>query len=74
MTSVYSTEYQMVIKVLREARVAGHITQEELGKALGRPQSFIAKVENGERRLDIVEFVHLCRLVDLDPVNIINKL
>lgn len=74
MTSVYSTEYQMVIKVLREARVAGHITQEELGKALGRPQSFIAKVENGERRLDIVEFVHLCRLVNIDPINIINKL
>lgn len=61
MTSVYSIEYQMVIKALREARVAGHITQDELGKALGRPQSFIAKVENGERRLDIVEFVHLCR-------------
>ena len=74
MTSVYSIEYQMVIKALREARVAGHITQEELGKALGRPQSFIAKVENGERRLDIVEFVHLCRLVGSDPVSIINKL
>ncbi|HEM7930827.1 TPA: helix-turn-helix transcriptional regulator [Citrobacter braakii] len=74
MTSVYSIEYQMVIKALREARVAGYITQEELGKALGRPQSFIAKVENGERRLDIVEFVHLCRLVGIDPVSIINKL
>ncbi|EBJ1007633.1 XRE family transcriptional regulator [Salmonella enterica] len=74
MISVYSTEYQMVIKALREARVAGHITQEELGKALGRPQSFIAKVENGERRLDIIEFVHLCRLVGIDPVSIINKL
>lgn len=74
MTSVYSIEYQMVIKALREARVAGHITQEELGKALGRPQSFIAKVENGERRLDIVEFVHLCQLVGIDPVSIINKL
>ncbi|AXC87614.1 XRE family transcriptional regulator [Salmonella bongori] len=74
MTSVYSIEYQMVIKALREARVAGHITQEELGKALGRPQSFIAKVENGERRLDIIEFVHLCRLVGIDPVSIINKL
>ncbi|ECC1695025.1 XRE family transcriptional regulator [Salmonella enterica subsp. salamae] len=74
MTSVYSIEYQMVLKALREARVAGHITQEELGKALGRPQSFIAKVENGERRLDIVEFVHLCRLVGIDPVSIINKL
>ncbi|MEN0616582.1 helix-turn-helix transcriptional regulator [Klebsiella indica] len=57
MTSVYSIEYLMVIKALREVRVAGHITQEEPGKALGRPQSFIAKVENGERRLDIVESV-----------------
>lgn len=74
MTSVYSIEYQTVIKALREARVAGHITQEELGRALGRPQSFIAKVENGERRLDVVEFVHLCRLVNIDPVSIINKL
>lgn len=74
MTSVYSVEYQTVIKALREARVAGHITQEELGRALGRPQSFIAKVENGERRLDVVEFVHLCRLVKIDPVSIINKL
>lgn len=74
MTSVYSVEYQTVIKALREARVAAHITQEELGRALGRPQSFIAKVENGERRLDVVEFVNLCRLVKIDPVSIINKL
>lgn len=74
MTSVYSIEYQMVIRTLRDARIAGHITQEELGKALGKPQSFIAKVENGERRLDIVEFVHLCRLIGIEPVSIINKL
>ncbi|EAP9194289.1 helix-turn-helix transcriptional regulator [Salmonella enterica] len=74
MTSVYSNEYQMVIKALREARVAGHITQEDLGRALGKPQSFIAKVENGERRLDVVEFVYLCRLVSVDPVSIISKL
>ncbi|HCL5335706.1 TPA: helix-turn-helix transcriptional regulator [Salmonella enterica] len=74
MTSVYSIEYQMVIRALRDARVAGHITQEDLGRALGKPQSFIAKVENGERRLDVVEFVYLCRLVSVDPVSIISKL
>lgn len=74
MTSVYSVEYQMVIKSLRDARIANHITQEELGRAIGRPQSFIAKVENGERRLDIVEFVHLCRLINIEPIDVINKL
>ncbi|HCA3582013.1 helix-turn-helix transcriptional regulator [Enterobacter hormaechei] len=74
MSSVYSKEYQMVIRTLREARIANHITQEELAKAFGRPQSFIAKVESGERRLDIVEFVKLCRLINIDPASILGKL
>jgi transcriptional regulator with XRE-family HTH domain len=47
MTSVYSTEYQLVIKILRDARIEKGITQAKLAEALGRPQSFIAKVENG---------------------------
>ncbi|QHQ18310.1 helix-turn-helix domain-containing protein [Pectobacterium parmentieri] len=74
MASIYSDEYQRVIKALREARVAKGITQESLAQALDRPQSFIAKVENGERRLDIVEFIHLSRLLSLDPISIINKI
>ena len=49
MTSVYSTEYQLVIKTLRDSRIEKGITQAKLAEALGRPQSFIAKVENGER-------------------------
>ncbi|MEK9494967.1 helix-turn-helix transcriptional regulator, partial [Photorhabdus sp. P32] len=51
MVSIYSDEYQIVIKALREARIAKGVTQENLAQALDRPQSFIAKVENGERRL-----------------------
>ncbi|AIA69513.1 conserved hypothetical protein [Pectobacterium atrosepticum SCRI1043] len=72
MTSVYSDEYQIVIKALREARIAKGITQGSL--ALDRPQSFIAKVENGERRLDIVEFIHIAHLLSLDPASIIAKI
>lgn len=74
MTSVYSDEYRMVIKALRDARLASQITQESLARSLGKPQSFIAKVENGERRLDIVEFVHFCRLLHINPISIISKL
>ncbi|GKW36356.1 helix-turn-helix domain-containing protein [Pectobacterium carotovorum] len=74
MASVYSDEYQIVIKALREARIAKGITQGNLALALDRPQSFIAKVENGERRLDIVEFIHIARLLSLDPANIIAKI
>lgn len=74
MASIYSDEYQRVIKALREARIAKGVTQESLAQALDRPQSFIAKVENGERRLDIVEFVHLARLLSIDPIRIIDNI
>ncbi|MEB7884350.1 helix-turn-helix domain-containing protein [Serratia fonticola] len=74
MASIYSEEYQMVIKALRKARIAKGITQESLAQALDRPQSFIAKVENGERRLDVVEFVHISNLLSLNPVSVIEKI
>ncbi|MCW2483707.1 helix-turn-helix transcriptional regulator, partial [Candidatus Symbiopectobacterium sp. NZEC135] len=54
--------------------IAKCITQENLARALNRPQSFIAKVENGERRLDIVEFIHIARLLAVDPSSIIEKI
>ncbi|MDU6683108.1 MAG: helix-turn-helix transcriptional regulator [Enterobacteriaceae bacterium] len=66
MASVYSEEYQLVINALKNASKARGITQAQLAEAFGKPQSFIAKVENGERRLDVVEFVHLARLVGVD--------
>lgn len=74
MASVYSDEYQRVISALKNARKAQGITQAQLAEALGKPQSFIAKVENGERRLDVVEFVHLARLVNVDTCKILNEI
>ena len=74
MTSIYSNDYQLVIKALRDARIACGITQQEVASAFGRPQSFIAKLESGERRLDVVEFVRLCRLLNIEPASILNKL
>lgn len=74
MASVYSDEYQRVITALKNARKAQGITQAQLAEALGKPQSFIAKVENGERRLDVVEFVHLARLVGVDTCKILNDI
>lgn len=66
MTSVYSDDYQSVISALKQARVRRNITQTAIATALGRPQSFIAKVENGERRLDVVEFIRLAQILGMD--------
>lgn len=71
MVSIYSDQYQYVIKKLRENRVAKGITQQQLALALNRHQSFIAKVEMGERKLDIVEFVLIARLLGFNPNSVL---
>lgn len=72
MSSIYSDEYQIVIKTLRSTRIELGITQTQLAESLGKPQSFVAKVENGERRLDMIEFTKIARLLSLDPAEILN--
>jgi len=74
MTSIYSDEYQLVIKSLREARIEKNMTQTTLAQALKRPQSFIAKVENGERRLDVIEFLHIAYLLSVEPEAILKDI
>lgn len=56
------------------ARKKAGLTQHQLAAKLHRPQSFIAKYENGERRVDVVEFVEICRALDADPVKLIRNL
>jgi hypothetical protein len=43
-------------------------------EVLGRPQSFVAKVESGERKADFVEVIDLCAAVGLDPKSLLKKL
>ena len=50
------------------------LTQQELAARLSKPQSFIAKYEGGERRIDVVEFIAICRAMPADSVAILKKL
>lgn len=74
MSSVYSDEYQLVIKTLKASRCEQGITQSQLAASLGEPQSFVSKVESGERRLDIIEFVHIASQLSLDPEDLLKNL
>lgn len=62
---------QQLTMALVAARHAAGLTQAELAEALGRPQSFVSKYEQGERRLDVVEFVLVCQAIGTDPVPIL---
>lgn len=74
MKSVFTKEYGQFLEKLIEARKAENLSQQELADKLGRPQSFVSKYERGERRLDVIEFLHVARALGLSATDIISKL
>lgn len=46
------------------------MTQQEVADRLGKPQSYVAKVERNERRIDVVEFISLARALGVDPARL----
>ena len=73
MKSIFTPEYDDLISSLRLARKKADITQEELAKRLDKPQSFISKIESKERRIDIVEFIHICRAINASPTALLQE-
>ncbi len=55
-------EYQQFCEKLVQARKDAGLTQVEVAKALGKPQSYVSKCERGDRRLDAVELAKLAKL------------
>lgn len=62
MGAVRSTRYRGLLARLRLAREEAGLTQEEVARAVGRPQSYVSKCETGERRLDAIELEDLARV------------
>ncbi|WP_318245998.1 helix-turn-helix transcriptional regulator [Pseudomonas putida] len=73
-TSTYSDPYQLFLCLLVEARKESKLTQTLLSKRLGKPQSFVSKYERGERRLDVIEFLEVCKQLEADPYKIMHRL
>jgi transcriptional regulator with XRE-family HTH domain len=68
--SLKSPEYARLIAALVAVRHASGVRQQALAKKLGRPQSFVAKYEGGERRIDVIEFIAIARALGADPVKL----
>jgi transcriptional regulator with XRE-family HTH domain len=72
--SVFSEEYNQFRKMLIDARKEANLTQAELSAKLERPQSYVSKYERGERRLDLIEFLQLAQVLEIDPLTFIENL
>lgn len=72
--STASARYQKLLDLLLEERIKLGLLQKDLGKKMGKPQSFVSKVERGERRIDPAEMVDFCSALELDPAQIITEI
>jgi transcriptional regulator with XRE-family HTH domain len=72
--SVFTEEYNQFRKMLIDARKAANLSQAELSAKLDRPQSYVSKYERGERRLDLIEFLELAQVLEIDPLTFIENL
>ncbi|MER8524080.1 MULTISPECIES: helix-turn-helix transcriptional regulator [unclassified Mesorhizobium] len=72
--SLRSPRHQRFLAQLVSLRKAKGLTQAQVAERLDRPQSFVAKYEGGERRLDVIEFLDLTAALDVDPCEILSSL
>lgn len=65
MKTIYNPRYQSLINHLIELRKHKGLTQVSLAEKIGKPQSYVAKIEGCERKLDVLEFVEICQALDV---------
>jgi transcriptional regulator with XRE-family HTH domain len=66
--------HDALIELLIRKRKQAGLRQWELAKRLGEYQSFIARIEKGQRRIDVCEFLKIAKALKFDPGREVNKL
>ena len=69
-----SPQYQKFEQCLQHARETRKLTQADVASRLGKPQSFVSKYETGERRLDVIEFLAVCKALEIRPADVLKAL
>ena len=68
MKSIFNERYRKLVGWIIAERKFKKMTQVELSKRLGYPNStYISKIEQFERRMDMLEFVNICEIIGINP-------
>ncbi len=73
MTS-FEADYIVFLHFIRQARLDSGLTQLEVAKALNKPQSYVSKYEAGDRKLTVVEFLEICRVLQIDSSEFLKQI
>lgn len=65
--------HKALLDTLIDGRIGSGLTQVELAEKLRVRQSYVSNYETGERRLDVVEFILVCRAIGLDPAGVVEQ-
>lgn len=71
---IHDPRYQQVAALIAEIREERGIRQQDLAERLGRPQGFISKVENGRRRVDLIELIDILAALEADPREFLDRI
>ncbi|MGO6783321.1 helix-turn-helix domain-containing protein [Rhizobium ruizarguesonis] len=72
--TLHSKMQEVLVTAIAEQRRAKGLSQAQVAKALGRHQPFIANIESGERRVDLLELLALADIIELDVHALIDRL
>ena len=71
LSHLHSEEYKRFAARLREVRVKAGLSQAGVARSLGKPQSFVAKCESGDRRVDVLEARRFARLYGITMADLL---
>lgn len=72
--TIYSREYAVVLRLLKEARERAGLTQVQLAEKLHQSQSFVSKYERGDRRIDVIQLRTICHILGISLHEFVERL
>lgn len=72
--SIFTNKYKIFCKMLVIARKQAGLSQTDLAIKLNRLQAYVSKYERAERRLDIIEFLEIAKILQINPSQFLEDL
>ena len=60
--SLYSNEHKRLVEKLKKARQEAGLDQKAVAKLLGKTQSYVSKIESGQRRVDVLQLKEFTKI------------
>jgi ribosome-binding protein aMBF1 (putative translation factor) len=74
MQTIHREGHKLLVRSIINARKDAELFQHDVAKKLGRHQSWVAKIEKGQRRIDMLEFLDLARVIGFDAAKMLAKI